>query len=1840
MADQNDTPASPAWLRLADAAACLGVSATTLRRWSDAGRVPCFRSPGGHRRYRLDDLHVLLKASAPSFSDGVDRPTACHEPSSACDQPRQEQRPALADADTALRLQNLAHTAASGLDLPIVVIAWLVDSCTATILGAYPPEGAPSLGLSRGDLVPLRMIPLAGPTLSSGELLAVDDLSDGTDIGGPDVDYLRHVLGARTILAVPLVDGAKTAGVLVALGFSTMPRFSDSDLAFARQVAAQAASAHLSTSLPEPRLSPPQQSGTRPHEPRPPTEAPSLSAHTPPSSGGLSPSTPKVMTTTAHEPPSEQALVAAVDAVVSALGASSATLYRRRGEDWQVALDVPADPARDCATRTPTDTGCLTALDRMSLGAEPAPLAADLGGPALGLPIHLKRRQLGVLIARFDGALPDDAASTRPLIDLLAAFLAEHDAASALRRRIHELAGVIDATVEDRALLGYSATLRATAERLAALAKVPVVDIYALEGSAIRALVSYESGSFDPGWEGVVLPLDRYPCSKQAVFTRHMVSAASLNDKVLTPQGRSSLEKWGYQSQLSMPLVASGRVIGLAELSDRVPRDFLAERDVIQRLADVAAQTLEHAALFELMERRGRLTRELAELGASLAALHDRTAIAHDVCERLQRVLAVSRCSVFAVRDGLLWCLAVATRSGASGGDSMHPIPIDRNPTTAAALESGRPFYISDPADPRLSEAERSAFALAGYRSEALLPVAVQDADPAVIDLYDARARDFRESADFLRSAAHLLGSALHQVNLRAQLERRSAILNDIVELGAQASQVQPRDTVALLRGVARRLLDTIDATCCDIFTLDATGLHCRVSLDAAGFDESVRTAGLDLSKYPTTATALRSGEPFVVASPTDERLTDEERDNYRDFGFRSELGIPLVAGDRVVGLLDLFDTRPRDYAEYLDFARSVGQIVAGALENNLLLKDLDRSAAQQRLLVESALEFGASLDVEDVLRSVALRACAAAEADLCEIAVIEDERVRLLVSVSGEADTGDAGAVFPLAELAMIARTADTRTPQCRYDVETDPDVADDERAAWRRWGMRACARIPLLIGGRAIGVISLFARRPSRFERLPLLQGLAQFAAHAVANAELHRMLRARSAQAESLNALARRISASLDPTDVARTTIEELHGLLSFDVAAVVVLDENGSARLACEEPPLDHPDRLAGTIDSPTLRRLRLHGGDAASSSRSIDASQLDPALLARWPGLRAGLVAGLHDEGGPLGLLVLGRTTAAPYGAADRETLDRVATHLSLALTNARLYGGIRRLHLGNLRALTTALTARDDYTSGHARRVAGYMVLLGNELGWPHRLIEQVEECASLHDIGMIGVSDHALFGAGPLGAADRKLTRSHPDIGADILASLYDNDLVAAVRHHHERWDGDGYPAGLSGLEIPLLARAMSVADAYDAMSHQRPYREALNRRACRAELERCAGGQFDPEMVRAFLDVLDELDRQRPIAEEAASDAIALLSPDGRAPTLADLETDAHLPRTIMLALCTARDAHPPVRRLVFAVPQDGALTVLASVSADGVDAVPPSPDTHEETIAYLLQCLDDEPSDPTVLRVDRSGLWLSGCRRLLDKHGETVALVAADVAPVTTQTPRPVGVGVGVGDIEPALAAMLHSTAERLGRARLEAITDHLTGLYNHRYLHERLSEELERARESASPLSLLFIDIDRFKEFNDTYGHSAGDAALRVVGSALMAAVRRVDLAARYGGEEFLVVLVDTDAAGALEVAERIRTAIGAAAMGPDVQHVSVSIGVATFPDDAEYREELIDKADWAMYMAKRGGRDRVRSFSSGQLSLDLSRPSEGGVADADSLRGADEPGDSARDAHTS
>ena len=183
----------------------------------------------------------------------------------------------------------------------------------------------------------------------------------------------------------------------------------------------------------------------------------------------------------------------------------------------------------------------------------------------------------------------------------------------------------------------------------------------------------------------------------------------------------------------------------------------------------------------------------------------------------------------------------------------------------------------------------------------------------------------------------------------------------------------------------------------------------------------------------------------------------------------------------------------------------------------------------------------------------------------------------------------------------------------------------------------------------------------------------------------------------------------------------------------------------------------------------------------------------------------------------------------------------------------------------------------------------------------------------------------------------------------------------------------------------------------------------------------------------------------------------------------------------------------------------------------------------------------------------------------------------------------------------ELEAKIHERTHELAEANARLAQLAVTDGLTGLYNHRHFHERLTLEVERSQRSGLPLSLLMLDVDNFKQFNDTFGHPSGDEVLRQLARVLADTRRANDVVARYGGEEFAVILVDTPKFTAAKVAERVRERVYGndfSEAAPRAGRLSISVGVATFPDDGADAEALVRSADTALYAAKRSGRNRV------------------------------------------
>ena len=181
---------------------------------------------------------------------------------------------------------------------------------------------------------------------------------------------------------------------------------------------------------------------------------------------------------------------------------------------------------------------------------------------------------------------------------------------------------------------------------------------------------------------------------------------------------------------------------------------------------------------------------------------------------------------------------------------------------------------------------------------------------------------------------------------------------------------------------------------------------------------------------------------------------------------------------------------------------------------------------------------------------------------------------------------------------------------------------------------------------------------------------------------------------------------------------------------------------------------------------------------------------------------------------------------------------------------------LQRASLQGLEGLANALEAKDRYTRGHSERVGGWARRTALALGWSAGDADLIGQAGRLHDIGKIGVPEVVLRKMGPLSADEWQVMREHPEIGARIVAPFdFFAEGVAIIRHHHERWDGSGYPDRLTGVRIPVGARIVAIADVFDALTSDRPYRVALPVEAAVSEIERQAGHTLDAELVETFL-------------------------------------------------------------------------------------------------------------------------------------------------------------------------------------------------------------------------------------------------------------------------------------------------------------------------------------------------------------------------------------------------
>jgi diguanylate cyclase (GGDEF)-like protein/putative nucleotidyltransferase with HDIG domain len=631
--------------------------------------------------------------------------------------------------------------------------------------------------------------------------------------------------------------------------------------------------------------------------------------------------------------------------------------------------------------------------------------------------------------------------------------------------------------------------------------------------------------------------------------------------------------------------------------------------------------------------------------------------------------------------------------------------------------------------------------------------------------------------------------------------------------------------------------------------------------------------------------------------------------------------------------------------------------------------------------------------------------------------------------------------------------------------------------------------------------------------------------------------------------------------------------------------------------------------------------------ALRDRRPILAFWRDSYLWTSWSFFAAAITAGvIYTAITHLGIqyVLLG----APFVAV---TFSTYRVYFERVNAKTREASEASRLHLATVEALATAIDAKDQTTHCHVRRVQIYAAGMGQVLGLTEMEIAALKAGALLHDIGKLAVPDHILNKPGGLTPAEFEKMKVHTTVGAQILSRVdFPYPVVPIVRHHHEQWNGRGYPDGLKGEQIPITARIMSVVDCFDSVREDRPFRRGMSRDEAISLLRAGARTLFDPKVVELFVENLPRFE-----AEIAARGLEQLaLAHDPHVSFDPILFAGSHgggiEDTASFMAYDQIRNAHREVYALYEIASTFGSSLDIQDTLAILVDKV-----AHivpfDTCVVYVYDELKGYATSAHAVGKNASALrarciapgegvtgFALANRRPINQIHPNLDFVGVELEPNTDYRSM---VAVPLVKDDLLLGALsvystdlaeytddhmrLLETVTRLAsdalanalhhaQAESNALTDPLTGLPNARCIQVRFDAEVSRARRTGQPFQVVMLDLDHFKQVNDTFGHKIGDKMLREVANIIHAQLREYDFLARYAGDEFVAILQDLDGPEVTELTERIEAAVSKfslAVRGERRAQVGISLGAATYGKDGESLDHLLIAADQAMYSAK-------------------------------------------------
>lgn len=742
--------------------------------------------------------------------------------------------------------------------------------------------------------------------------------------------------------------------------------------------------------------------------------------------------------------------------------------------------------------------------------------------------------------------------------------------------------------------------------------------------------------------------------------------------------------------------------------------------------------------------------------------------------------------------------------------------------------------------------------------SELAVPLTVGDNLIGVVAVDSSEINAFsKDDMLTLNTLASMVTKVLENARLLADSNQKLKELSRVFSISETLSvRTLDRDGYCM---VLKEVCDAVDCSAASLmlFSSDNEELCMRASF---GLPEELDTLGIGVGKgYHGWVAAHK--KPLLIGDVHHDNTIP--RNNFLDQFARSLLVIPLLTVDqRLVGSLAIYHREESDVISDSDqeLLSTIGRIITSHFENERLFNDSRRKLEFLSTLYKVGSSVSKTLNISKLFDTILQQVQEVMNVENCSLMAFDTLSQTLTLDAAIGVPSNMVGQIQVAMGEGIAGWVAQNKKPVLLKDVSKDVRFANHQGRM--DYKTRSVLSVPILHQNELLGVLNVNNKRSGEafFEDdLNLLLGISGQISQAIANASLHEKTDMQVAELSLIQELGKAINSSLDLDSVLNYFIDMTTRITDSDRATLMLYDDvtgelyvevsrgfdesgildirlkigEGVAGRAAE---LRRPLKVDNTGKSPDYKEL-------PKISRKTDLTLISAPLVNK-----DNLVGVINCE------RVLSKK--GPFTVENLDLLETLASQASIAVENARLYHNLLNVYLETIRSLAAAIDAKDSYTHGHSRRVTDLSVGLALEMGLSRTEVDTIRHASLLHDVGKIGISEQILLKPGKLTDDEFETIKSHPHIGAGILNSIeFLKKVCEIIKHHHERFDGKGYPSGLAASNIPLGSRIICVADSFDAITSCRPYRKPLTFDEATSEVVRCAGNQFDPAVVEAFI-------------------------------------------------------------------------------------------------------------------------------------------------------------------------------------------------------------------------------------------------------------------------------------------------------------------------------------------------------------------------------------------------